>query len=210
MKNLLIEGPSGTGKTTLILETLGGKTGKAGGFMTVRLLDDSGQRMGFAVKASAECSGPEKHFGVGDIDDVFIRFDGEKKVDVGAFVRRAGRSLDEEACRDAEFLIMDEFGGVELEDEVFAAKLLCALNREKPVIGVIKSRANAEHTAKGFAGDRSFMPAYDKFRELVAARADTQIITLTASTRDDVKSVICSWMAENRLEEEICGDYMIP
>lgn len=196
MKNLLIEGYSGVGKTTLILESLGCLRTRAGGFVTVRMTDERGSTVGFAVEPFSDRTEAKRAF-TGDMSCVFIYFADEVQVDIGKFAACAGRSLE---SADPEFFVMDEFGGVELKDEAFTEKVLEVLEHGRPVIGVIKSLANAEHAARGLAPDGEFMARYEKLRRYIETRTDTEILTLTDNNREDVSREIDCWMRTNNLK----------
>ena len=195
MKNLLIEGVSGTGKTTLILETLGNLMDKAGGFVTVRLLDGDGRRTGFAVKKAERGAKPDKVFENSDIPDRFICFEGESRAEVPKFVELASRYIE----RAGTFLVMDEFGGIELENGGFADRIAEILENGRPVIGVIKMRENAEHAIKHMTEGSALMEEYESFRRRLEGLKNTQIIRLSDDNREEAKSAIIKWMADNGL-----------
>lgn len=204
MKNLLLEGRPGVGKSTLILETLGTKLGDAGGFRTVRLLNEEGQRVGFAVEPVHVNAKPEKRFD-GDMSNVFIFFGGAPDeslqvfpasrplVDVDKFVGLALATLE----NSSRFLVMDEFGGVELENDIFTVKAKEALAGDRPVIGVIKSRRNAQHATKGLSSNEGLMGKYEDFRGFIEEETDTEIIALTDDNRGEVQTAIKNWVAQN-------------
>lgn len=212
MKNLLIEGPRGVGKTTLLIETLGAQLKNAKGFVTVRLVDCEGKRLGFAVEKVTEGVKPDKVFD-GDMSNVFISYansgqSGENGqsganpvIDIGRFIETAGQVLDDSQTLPDDstegFILLDEFGGVELADEAFTSKLLTALAGSRPVIGVIKSRENMLHALRGLSAGEGLVSRYDEFRKSIADMNNTEIITLTDNNREEVKLTIRKWEAEN-------------
>lgn len=209
----MIEGASGVGKSTLIIETLGDLLARAGGFGTVRVLNPQGERIGFAVEPASVRTKPDKTFD-GDDSRMYIRFDGRKVVNMEKFVECAVAGMNSpgidapgvdsaglDSAGAGGFLIMDEFGGMELESEVFTAKALETLRNGKPVIGVIKSRANAEHTAKGFSENGGFLACYESFRRSITEQTDTEIVTLTGDNREEVRQIIQTWITMNGLDK---------
>lgn len=203
MRNLLLEGFPGTGKTSLILKLLGARITRAGGFSTVRLHYPDGTIAGYRVKRASDMTCPDEDYR-DDLKDVFLRFfpDGRVK-DEQVFIRFASRVLVEASWSGIPFILMDEFGGVEIVDSDFCETLRRAISSEVPVIGVLKSRRNSEKMAQNFSLGDEYMRAYDSLRSFIES-SDSVIVDLQEVGVEKASEMILTWMREN-LEEAAHG-----
>ena len=120
-RRLFLTGPMGCGKSTAIAAALGDRLHDCGGFLTRRYRE------------------PWLHFALespdGSSRKTFLQFpDGKPAADLSVF---SGISLD------ADVLILDEIGGIELLDPVFADELDAALAGDVPILGVLKGEGPA-------------------------------------------------------------------
>ena len=213
MKNLFLEGPSGCGKTSLIISALGSDIRRAGGFATVRLKQQDGTLAGFRVIRASQMQSPDELYRDGT-ENVFLRFEPDaftqtkhscsepegssprRRVERNeqTFIQFATRVLNESS--NAPYLVMDEFGGLELTDAVFADLLKNAIASDTPIIGVIKSRANALKMQKnvGLGGD--FSETYDAFRDYVE-KTDSVIVNPAECGSEQVLQLIETWKRDN-------------
>ena len=67
-KHLFLTGPSGTGKTTLIREALGGSIAYAGGYITERSLNADGSLSGFELYPAAAAADFQYYDGLRFLD----------------------------------------------------------------------------------------------------------------------------------------------
>lgn len=195
MKNLFLEGNSGTGKTTLILDSLGKRMEYAGGFSVARLHEDNGRCAGFRVRRAQGVKAADEPVD-DDSEGIFIRFLPEKGYrDTSTFTSLAGKYLEE--SRDSRFILLDEFGGMELKDSEFVGKLRRVVASDTPCIGVIKSRENALHMMKCMPDREDFEREYDELREYMEKETNTLIFRLTANNKEEAEKLIAEWMETN-------------
>lgn len=164
MKNILLTGRPGVGKTTLIKRVIHGWEGKIGGFYTEEIRQ-GGSRVGFkirsiageeAVLAHVDCRSPFRVSRYG--------------VNVEAF-ERVGVAAIEHAIAEGALIVMDELGRMELFSERFQRAALRALDSPRSVLGVLQDR----HTP---------------FLDAIRARDDVEIIPVTPQNRDGLVKVV--------------------
>lgn len=203
-KKLFIEGDSGLGKTTLILNTLGAELVKrAGGFSTVRILDDKGKRMGYSVKASSEMKTVDETATSENTRKMFISFadaGGMTPICNGAVFTEHVTSLLK-ASEAAPFIIMDEFGGIELEDDEFVDELIRVITSEIPVIGVIKSRKSAKRLSERMGVNANYMANYERLRAVIE-KEGKGVIDLRSKGTEYAKEKIEAWKSSIPIDDE--------
>ena len=123
-QRLFLTGPIGCGKSTAITQALGEKTQQCGGFLTRRHRE------------------PHLHFTLespdGQYSETFLDFSGGKpQLNMNVF-SQLGVSL-----LKGDILVLDEIGGIELLCPEFTAALMQTLQRDVPVIGVMKGEGPA-------------------------------------------------------------------
>lgn len=136
--NLFLQGPVQLGKSTLIRQALHGREAAVAGF-TVQRLYKNGHHAGFSARAVA-----------GQLPAVDEPYD---ENDPGLFIDhgrpnlaplRGAMAAALPLCRDerCKLVVLDEIGGLELEDAPFMAGLNALLALGKPCTGVVKSAAH--------------------------------------------------------------------
>ena len=136
MKNILLEGDPGVGKTTLIIkiaECLPGN--RIRGFYTQEIREH-GQRVGFRVATFSGQSGILSHvrFTVGPIVSKY-------RVDLHQFENIAVSEL-EAALTESTVILIDEIGKMELFSERFKDILPACFESENTLIATVMSRSN--------------------------------------------------------------------
>lgn len=158
MKNILITGRPGVGKTTAIKKVLSALDIKPRGFYTEEIRAGK-ERKGFRVKtfggrdcilAHTDIQGPPRV--------------GRYGVDITSFEDTALPEL-EEAASNREIIIIDEIGKMELFSNRFADLVSQALDGPTPVLAVISESGNS------FIGG-------------IRKRKDVRLFILTRQTRD--------------------------
>ena len=164
MRNILITGRPGAGKTTLIKEIVE-KLGKpAGGFYTEEIRR-SGQRIGFGIKTLDGKSGMLSSI---DIDSP-CRI-GKYKVNLPEFERVALPAV-EGGLAKSKIIIIDEIGPMELFSQKFKDTVLKALDSPNQVIATIKQKGA-------------------KFIDKIKSRRDVTIFNLCSDNREEILNKI--------------------
>jgi nucleoside-triphosphatase len=158
MKNILICGPPGVGKTTLIKKILKKINLRAGGFYTEEIRGRS-NRVGFKIISLDNQEGILAHISIKGAKRV-----GRYGVNIYDLESIGVKSLDR-ALRNEDLLIIDEIGKMEIFSDKFKEKVLVCLNSEKFVLATI-----------GIGGD--------KFISKIRERKDIILFTINIENRD--------------------------
>ncbi len=135
-KNILLSGPPGCGKTTIIKEVLKQVKGiKAGGFHTSEIRE-GGVRKGFkitsldgreAVLSRIDFKGPDR------VSKYGVSVENLESIGLRAI---------QDAIRNADIIVIDEIGKMELFSEKVRQAILDALDSPKRVLGTIMMASN--------------------------------------------------------------------
>lgn len=131
IKNILITGNPGVGKTTLIQNIISRLNISAGGFYTAEVRDENGKRWGFKVIA---LDGREDV--LASVDTISSHRVSKYGVDVAA-VDRIAVSAIRDALSRSQIVVIDEIGRMELASKQFRDVVMEALDSRKPVLGTI-------------------------------------------------------------------------
>jgi nucleoside-triphosphatase len=134
-RTILLTGRPGVGKTTIIRQIADALGGPAGGFYTGEIRE-RGRRRGFKI---VTLDGEE-----GILSHVDIK--GPPRVGrYGVNLRdleRIGVAAVRRAVTDAEYVVIDEIGKMELFSEQFREAVLEAIRSDKPVLGTVLRGTN--------------------------------------------------------------------
>jgi len=158
MKNILICGPPGVGKTTLIKKILENINLRAGGFYTEEIKENN-RRVGFKIISLDNQEGILAHISVKGMKRV-----GRYGVNIYDLENIGVKSLSQ-ALRDDDLIIIDEIGKMEIFSDKFKEKVLDCLHSEKFVLATI-----------GIGGD--------KFISKIKERKDIVLFTINIENRD--------------------------
>jgi len=158
MKNILICGPPGVGKTTLIKKILENINLRAGGFYTEEIRENN-RRVGFKIISLDNQEGILAHISIKNSRRV-----GRYGVNIYDLENIGVKSLSQ-ALRDDDLIIIDEIGKMETFSDKFKDKVLDCLNSEKFVLATI-----------GIGGD--------KFISKIKERKDIVLFTINIENRD--------------------------
>jgi nucleoside-triphosphatase len=158
MKNILLAGEPGVGKTTLILDIAKGLSHfRIGGFYTQEIRE-YGQRVGFRVATFSDQSGILAHIKFTTGPTV-----GKYRVDLPLFEKIAVHEL-EIALTESSLILIDEIGKMELLSERFKEILPRCFAGDKTLIATIMSRA-------------------DPYANRLKTRSDVKLIKVTKENR---------------------------
>ncbi len=162
---LLLTGPPGVGKTTVIRTVLSGIKIKAGGFYTQEMRR-GGRRVGFAMKTLDGEEGVLAH-----IDNRGGHRVGRYGVDISLFEAMALPAL-ERALREKELIVIDEIGKMELFSWRFQEMVTRVLDQdERHLLGVI-------HQSR------------EPFAESVKKRGAVEVIAVSRLNRNELPAQI--------------------
>lgn len=157
--NHFLVGRPGIGKTTLlrrVAQRLGAV--RVGGFFTQEVRE-AGGRVGFRVETFSGLSGILAHTSRREGPQV-----GKYRVDVVAF-ERVGVGGLENAVDEADVILIDEIGKMELHSERFRKAVLSALDSAKPVLATVMAHS-------------------DPFLDALKARSDVRVVEVTTENRE--------------------------
>jgi nucleoside-triphosphatase len=162
-KKVLLTGPPGCGKTTMLLQVLEATSWEAGGFFTQEERQ-RGQRVGFRLITLDGRQGMLAHVGRRGKPRV-----GKYGVDLGV-LDSLGAAAIEDAVSTAELVVIDEIGPMELLSARFRQAVLNALESERAVLGTILWRSRP-------------------FTDSVKARADVRLIEIKRGERSRITAL---------------------
>jgi nucleoside-triphosphatase len=170
--NVLITGPPGCGKSTLVLRVLEVGAVPAGGFTTGEIRAPGGAREGFRITG---CSGAE-----GILAHATLRTGprvGRYRVNLadieGIGVTEIARAIDDPATA---LIVVDEIARMELFSERFREVVTVALDSPKPLLGTIQVRR-------------------EPFLDRVRSRSDTVIVQIERGRLEEAETRILSLLS---------------
>ena len=173
MKNILICGPPGVGKTTLIKKILKNINLKAGGFYTEEIRERS-NRVGFKIISLDNQEGILAHIRVKGMKRV-----GRYGVNIYDLENIGVKSLSQ-ALRDDDLIIIDEIGKMEIFSDKFKEKVLDCLHSEKFVLATI-----------GIGGD--------KYISRIKERNDVTVFKMNRENGDELMDKVLSLILKENL-----------
>lgn len=162
MSKILVEGRPGSGKTTVarrMTESLRSRGRRVAGFFTEEIRED-GTRVGFAIETVAGERGILAHVDFPGPPRV-----GKYGVDLESFERIALDAL--EGAQDAEFVVIDELGKMELASESFTEAVDSLLQGDVSVVATVHAHGHP-------------------FTDELKGRPDVETVRITRSNRDEL------------------------
>ena len=152
-KHLFLEGPIQSGKSTLIKNCLREFEGTLGGFSCKRYRDENGNVCAFGLVKPTDFDVDGIYDPAAKDPGIFLaKGDHGMQADTDAFIRNATAFLD--ASKNADLILLDEIGGVELMSDAFRGKLDEVLSGGIPCIGVLKQQTHAKVMQEHHGQDR--------------------------------------------------------
>lgn len=164
----LLTGMPGSGKTSLIKHFIHGLGDRAGGFYTEEIRDQ-GVRQGFrlvtldgrtAVLAHIDIHSPQR------VSKYGVDIDGLEKIGVSSL---------QKAARQADLVIIDEIGKMELFSQLFKDTVLEIIDSGKKVLGTIMLKS-------------------DPWADIIKQKPQVQLITVTRNLHQEVLEEIENWL----------------
>ncbi len=174
MKNILICGPPGVGKTTLIQKILKNSNLRAGGFYTEEIKENK-NRVGFKIISLDNQEGILAHITIKGIKRV-----GRYGLNIYDLENIGVKSLDR-ALQNNDLIIIDEIGKMEIFSDKFKEKVLDCLNSKKLVLATI-----------GIGGD--------KFIFKIKERNDVIIFKMNRENRDKLMDKVLYLILKENLK----------
>jgi nucleoside-triphosphatase len=169
--NTLLTGTPGVGKTTVIRRTLDLlPCTKVGGFFT-EAIEEGGRRTGFAL---ADLNGPR-----GILASVKLSSGprvSKYRVNVPDMVSIGVPALLS-ALHDAELIVCDEIGRMELFCREFQDAIVRCLDSDTPLLGTIQARRN-------------------EFLDDIRAREDVEVVQVTVGNRDGLPQQLAAGLSD--------------
>ncbi len=182
-RRLLLTGPIGCGKSTLIINALGSAIRDAGGFLTLRVIED-GRLAGFDL-----CSTD------GRVRERFLSFSEAGSIrDERPFAVTAPALL--RLAQEKRFALIDEIGGFELLYPDFYEALTAFLFSGKPCVGVLKALPGAEELTRRVKLPPEYMDAARELRELLENDPDTLLLETTGRYDTNAEGALRHWVEE--------------
>lgn len=156
VKNLFLYGAIGAGKSSLIRDCLHSRMANLGGFFVQRIFQGE-QLRGFSLVPVDEASEYQLNYSVGTIAGLknlflFVDEKGNWQRNDNVFQVNGVKCLQNSLRNDIKLVLLDELGGVELNNAAFMSEVYKILDSATPVLGVVKAPGNAKILESAAAG----------------------------------------------------------
>ena len=166
--NLLLTGPPGVGKTTIVRKVVDALGPRAGGFYTEEVRHQ-GKRVGFRLVTLEGKRAWLARVGLSSRYRV-----GRYGVDIDA-LERVGVTAIQHALASSDVIIIDEIGRMELASAAFVRVVDAAMDSVKPLVATIMSKPHPTAT-------------------LFKTRSDVDLWTVTRENRDYLPQQVIAWV----------------
>jgi len=193
-RHIFLKGPSGAGKTSLLLKCIAPYRRYVGGFITQRLVNSSGETEGFSIQPLENVT--ESVIPYADtVQNVFIQknTDGWKKntdllvnscISLISSARRAHKKL----------LVLDEIGGIESDTPEFTAFLGSLLQSNVHCIGVLKMKENMNSMQEHFPIHNTLKDARSLIEEDLTEKWNCKLLSFSRENSAQIESVLSSFI----------------
>ncbi|OPL07821.1 MAG: hypothetical protein AVO33_03525 [delta proteobacterium ML8_F1] len=181
MKNIVITGPIGCGKTTAIKKLIQACSLKVGGFRTVPVFEGK-RRRGFVIEDYLAGSPLLDHRGTGMIGEFT---DQNRLVANTAAFETQGVGIIEKALKNHAVLVFDEVGFLEREARAFQNLVMTCLEREDLLVIMALKQREGEF-----------------FLDRIRHHEKTELFTMTPDDRDEVFEDILAFCKRRYFNEK--------
>lgn len=187
---LFLEGEKGIGKSTMILEA-SKKYGLLGaGIFSQRLTGRDGETKGFRLIEYTKVSESIVPYEP-DMEHIFLESSGGGRICRMEVFEQAKELAGNYLAAD--YIVLDEIGGIELGSQAFGSFLEEVLSSNIPCIGVLKSRENYAHMKKRVLQAGVKEQDYEKFREKLVTTYGAAIWQLTHENKEETRTMVDSF-----------------
>ncbi len=207
MKHLFLEGAVQEGKSTLIRRLIQPFLDQTGGFSSQRLLDSSGETVGFRIVPAAEALELTREYQA-DLTGIFLSFQNGKAVKAPKlFLETALQYLNHSDGK--KLILLDEIGGMELGIPEFREALYRVLSSSIPCIGVLKLEEKNRHMCEQNVIDQSCLTWHQVLRRDLKEQFDAQLISFSRKTKTEAEDRIAVFL-EQFYRETVVPSNLLP
>lgn len=187
-KHIFLEGTRNVGKSTIIRDAVLPYIKDVGGFFSVKLLKNN-EKIGFAVRPIKEA---KEYVLTLEVDEILktpglfmYKKANEWNFLTDVFIDRATKYINE--AFEKRLIIMDEIGGLELQNPDFLQKLTYCINGNIPILGVLKSNENLAnmHEETGFDIEN-----IDFIQQNLRKNKNIEILSVSEKNENEIKAIV--------------------
>ncbi len=189
-RHLILTGPTGIGKSTLLRRALGPALAQAGGLVTEAAYGSRGELVGFTLSPAAAAGGV-----VGFTPELFLdcsRF--PPRTDNEVFRGTGVRLLREAAWYP--YALLDEFGGFELIIPQYRAALYELLRSDLPILGALMTAEEAEAMRQALGLGEKYRGYEDELLRFLRQDKDTRILELRSPEDPAAAEALETWVRD--------------
>lgn len=192
---LFLEGVSGLGKSAMIYTQVKKSGVSCAGFFSRRLTDAAGMTMAFQLVPYREAALLPKLYRGGE-ENVFLLHPGTSKAEIHLEVFDRIREITG-AYQRADVLILDEIGGMEMQQPIYRKFLDELLTSDIPCIGVLKSVGNHHRMRNRVAEAKKALPYYQNLRECLVREYKSEIYSVGEVNRETALRLVSNFLRSN-------------
>lgn len=189
-RHLFLCGPAFSGKSRLIRNRMGRYLQSAGGFCTELSAAEDGGMLGCTLMPAATAGGVE-----GFEKELFLDLRQYPPAHDSEVFRQSGVRLLEETDWYP-FAVLDEIGGMDLIIPQFRYALDQVLASTLPILGVVKTKEEAEQLRELLGPGERFRAFSDRLHEILRKDPDTELVMISEDAEKEAGEAVAAWVAE--------------
>jgi nucleoside-triphosphatase len=200
-KNLFLEGNAGVGKSRLIQEILLPYLPRVGGFFVQRIF--IGDRyVAFKLNPVEEAKEYQLNkyvTSLHEVDNLFLYSDNQGKWyrNPEVFENSGIAYLKKSMVEKKDLILLDELGGIELNCTAFMKVVLEVLDGDIPVLGVLKSRRNAEKLEVKLADKNESVESRVSFFNCIKSHRQLELLNVTEKNYKEINTRVKAFVEES-------------